>query len=67
MHAYKMVQLVGTSEKGIEDAVQNALLRAKESLRHMRWFTVEETRGDIRDGRIQHWQVRVAVGFTLEE
>ena len=59
--------LVGTSEQGIEDAVTNALQRAKESLRHMRWFTVEETRGDIREGRIQHWQVRVAVGFTIEE
>ncbi|GAB5546143.1 MAG: dodecin family protein [Sandaracinaceae bacterium] len=67
MHAYKIVQLVGTSEQGIEDAVTNALQRAKESLRHMRWFTVEETRGDIREGRIQHWQVRVAVGFTIEE
>ena len=67
MHAYKIIRLVGTSESSIEDAVQNALTRAKDSVRHMRWFTLDETRGDVREGKVLHWQVTVSVGFTLED
>ncbi|HSB98758.1 MAG TPA: dodecin family protein, partial [Burkholderiaceae bacterium] len=43
-HVYKMLELVGSSTVGIEDAVQRALAKANESVRHIHWFTVEETR-----------------------
>lgn len=65
-HVYKMLELVGSSPKGIEDAVQNALARAGKTVRNMRWFEVTETRGHIEDNKINHWQVTVKVGFTLE-
>lgn len=65
-HVYKTLELVGSSHKGIEDAVQNALARASKTVRHMRWFEVTETRGHIEDNKINHWQVTVKVGFTLE-
>ena len=32
----------------------------------MQWFTVEETRGHIQDGKVAHWQVTIKIGFTLE-
>ena len=66
-HIYKKVELTGTSASSIEDAVQNALKRASKTIRNMRWFEVVETRGDIHDGRVQHWQVTLKVGFTLDE
>ena len=65
-HVYKMLELVGSSPKGIEDAIQNALARAGKTVRNMRWFEVTETRGHIEDNKINHWQVTVKVGFTLE-
>ncbi|MGI8819639.1 MAG: dodecin [Chthoniobacterales bacterium] len=65
-HVYKKVELVGTSRTSIEEAVTNALARAGESVRHTRWFEVIETRGHIADGKVDHWQVTVKVGFTLE-
>lgn len=65
-HIYKKVELVGTSPEGIEKAVENALTRAATSLRNLRWFEIVETRGQIEDGRIAHWQVTVKAGFTLE-
>lgn len=65
-HVYKIVELVGSSRSGIEDAVQNALAKAGESIRHMRWFTVAETRGYIEEGRVAYWQVTVKLGFTIE-
>ena len=65
-HVYKKVELVGSSPNGIEDAVKNALTRAKKTVRNMRWFEVVETRGYLEEGDIAHWQVTLKVGFTLE-
>jgi hypothetical protein len=66
-HVYKKIEVVGSSESGFEEAVQNALARAKKTVRNMRWFEVTETRGNIEDGRIGDWQVTVKIGFTLDE
>jgi len=66
-HVYKKVELVGSSPKSIEAAVENALARAKKTIRNMRWLEVTETRGHIQDGKIDHWQVALKVGFTLED
>jgi flavin-binding protein dodecin len=65
-HIYKKIELVGSSPNGIEDAVKNALTRAKKSVRNMRWFEITETRGYLDEGKIAHWQVSLKVGFTLE-
>ena len=65
-HIYKKVELVGSSPDGIEGAVRNAISRASKTIRNMRWFEVTETRGHIEDGQIQHWQVTVKIGFTLD-
>ena len=66
-HVYKVVELVGSSETGIEDAVQTAIARASRTLKHIRWFEVVNTRGHVEDGRIAHYQVTIRVGFTLED
>lgn len=65
-HIYKKVELVGSSSDSIEDAVRNAINRASETLRNLRWFEVVETRGHIENGKVGHWQVTVKVGFTLD-
>lgn len=66
-HVYKKLDLVGSSPQSIEAAVENALARARKTIRNMRWFEVTETRGHIDDGKIDHWQVTLKVGFTLDE
>ena len=66
-HIYKKIELVGSSPQGFQAAVENALARASETIRNMRWFEVVETRGHIEDGRINHWQVTLKVGFTLDK
>ncbi len=65
-HVYKKLELVGSSPKSIEAAVQNALSRAGKTIRNMRWFEVVETRGYIEKNKIDHWQVTIKVGFTLD-
>jgi len=66
-HTYKKIELVGSSPNSIEEAVQNAVSKASESLRNLRWLEVTETRAHIEEGRIAHWQVTVKIGFTLED
>lgn len=65
-HIYKIIELAGTSTEGIEGAIQNAITRASDSLHHLRWFQVMETRGHIEGGKVAHYQVIIKVGFTLE-
>ena len=65
-HVYKSLELTGSSTTGIEDAVNNAIAKASESVRNLQWFEVTETRGHIQDGKVAHWQVTLKVGFTLE-
>jgi flavin-binding protein dodecin len=66
-HVYKTIELVGSSTRGMEDAVQKAVAKASETVRNLRWFQVVDTRGHIEGGKIAHWQVTLKVGFTLED
>ncbi|TWU22314.1 hypothetical protein Pla52o_33700 [Novipirellula galeiformis] len=66
-HIYKKIELTGTSPSSIEDAVKNAIERAAKTLKDLRWFEIVETRGDIVDGKVAHWQVTIKVGFTLND
>jgi len=65
-HVYKILELVGSSEKSIEDAIQNAVSRASKTIRGMKWFEVSQMRGHIEDGSVRHYQVPLRVGFTIE-
>ena len=64
-HTYKIVELVGSSTEGVDDAIQNAVERASETLRNLDWFEVREVRGHIEDGKIGHYQVKLGIGFRV--
>ncbi|WP_035673083.1 dodecin [Bradyrhizobium liaoningense] len=66
-HVYKILDLVGSSETSIEDAIKNAISRASKTIREMKWFEVVQTRGHIENGTVRHYQVTLRVGFTLEQ
>lgn len=66
-HVYKLIELTGTSTISIEDAVDRAIKRAHKTVKQLRWFQVIETRGNIDKGKVQHWQVTIKVGFTVED
>jgi flavin-binding protein dodecin len=65
-HVYKISEIVGSSEKSIEDAIQTAVSRSSETLRNLRWFEVMQIRGQIGDAGVLHYQVTLKVGFTLQ-
>jgi flavin-binding protein dodecin len=65
-HIYRVIELVGSSEKSIEDAISSAIARANQTIRHLRWFEVVQTRGAVDNGKVAHYQVTLKVGFTME-
>jgi flavin-binding protein dodecin len=66
-HTYKMIELVGTSESGIDQAIANGIERAAQTLKGLDWFEVGSIRGQIADGKIKYYQVSMKVGFRVLE
>lgn len=66
-HVYRVIEVVGTSAKGIDDAIQKAVGRANRTLRNLRWFEVVRTSGHVEGGKVSHFQVTLKVGFTMED
>ena len=66
-NVYKKIEITGTSTSTMEDAILNAIGRASETIRNMRWFEVVESRGSIENGSVAEWQVTIKIGFTLDK
>ena len=65
-HVYQKIELTGSSTVSIENAIENAVAKAGETIKTLRWFEVVETRGHIDNGKVAHWQVTIKVGYTLD-
>ncbi|WP_405608512.1 dodecin family protein [Streptomyces sp. NBC_01511] len=66
-HTYRVTEIYGTSEVGVDEAIRNGIGRASQTLRGLDWFEVTQVRGHIVDGEIEHYQVGLKVGFRLED
>ena len=66
-HVYRIVQIAGSSQVSLSDAIQTAINRAAKTTRHLRWFEVVEQRGEIDNGQVKHYQVVLKVGFQMED
>lgn len=65
-HVYKVIEVVGSSAKSSDDAIQQAISKSGKSLRNLDWFEVVETRGHIVDAKVAHYQVKIKIGFRLD-
>ncbi len=64
---YRVTEVVGTSQTGVDDAINNAVKRASRTLRHLDWFEVTQIRGQVLDDSVEHFQVGLKLGFRLED
>jgi flavin-binding protein dodecin len=65
-HVYKLVEVVGTSTSGTDDAIRNAVETASKTIRHIDWYEVLEQRGHVANGKVDHFQVTLKIGFRFE-
>jgi flavin-binding protein dodecin len=63
---YRLSEIVGSSPTSIDDAIRTGLAKAAETVRNIEWFQTEEIRGQVVDGDVAHFQVRLKVGFRVE-
>jgi hypothetical protein len=66
-HVYRVIEITGSSQKSIEDAIQTAVGRASKTLRNLRWFEIVQTRGQIDNGKVSFYQATLKIGFTVED
>lgn len=66
-HTYKTIELTGSSAESSDQAIQNAIAKASETIKNLHWFEVIETRGYIEKGGVKYWQVTMKVGFRIED
>jgi flavin-binding protein dodecin len=64
-HTYKLVEIVGSSPDGSDAAIRSAIAKASETIQHIDWFEVIESRGHIVDGKVAHFQVTLKIGFRV--
>jgi len=64
---YKIIDLVGTSTKSWEDAVQSVITKASKSLRDLRIAEIKDLDVKIEDGKIAAYRARVALSFKYEK
>jgi len=65
-HVYKLVELVGSSTTGTDDAIRNAIETAALTIRNIDWYQLVESRGHVKDGKVAHYQVTLKIGFRIE-
>jgi flavin-binding protein dodecin len=65
-HVYKKIEVVGSSTRGSDEAIRNALAQCSKTLHHLEWFEVVDTRGHIVDGEVAHFQVTLKVGLRID-
>ena len=66
-HVYKSVEITGSSTAGVKEAIDRAIAKASDTLRHIDWFEVLSIRGHVDDGKVAHYQVTLKIGFRLED
>lgn len=63
---YNIIEIVGSSPEGTDQAIANAVAEASKTVRNLDWFEVQSVRGKLNDGAVSHWQVTIKVGFRHE-
>jgi dodecin len=66
-HVYGISEIVGSSTTGVDDAIRTAIAKADETVRHIEWFETTDIRGHVEDGDVAHFQVKLKVGFRIED
>lgn len=67
MSVVKIIELVGTSDKSWQDAVENAVRRASKTVRNIRGVDVLGWTGKVEAGKIVQYRADVKVSFVVEE
>ncbi|MFI5889933.1 dodecin [Actinoplanes sp. NPDC051513] len=66
-HVYRLTEVVGSSPTSVDDAIRTAITKAAQTVRNIEWFETQEVRGQIADGDVAYFQVRLKIGFRVDD
>jgi hypothetical protein len=66
-HVYRLTEVVGSSSTSVDDAIRTAIGKASQTVRNIEWFESQEIRGQVVDGEVAYFQVRLKIGFRVED
>ncbi|GID29462.1 MULTISPECIES: dodecin [Paractinoplanes] len=66
-HVYRLTEVVGSSQESVDDAIRTAIRKAAQTVRNIEWFESQEIRGQVVDGDVAYFQVRLKIGFRVED
>ena len=65
-HVYRLSEIVGSSQNSVDEAIRTAIAKAAQTVRNIEWFQTEEIRGQVVDGGVAYFQVRLKIGFRVD-
>jgi flavin-binding protein dodecin len=65
-HVYRLSEVVGSSPTSVDEAIRTAIRKASQTVRNIEWFQAEEVRGQVVDGDVAYFQVRLKIGFRVD-
>jgi flavin-binding protein dodecin len=65
-HVYRLSEIVGSSPTSVDEAIRTAIAKAAQTVRNIEWFQTEEIRGQVMDGDVAYFQVRLKIGFRVD-
>ncbi len=65
-HVYRLSEIVGSSPNSVDEAIRTAVTKAAQTVRNIEWFQTEEIRGQVVDGGVAYFQVRLKIGFRVD-
>lgn len=66
MAVARVIEISATSDQSFEDAIEQGITRANETLRNVRSAWVKEQQVNLQDGKVVEYQVNLLVTFVLE-
>jgi len=66
MKAVKIIEVIGTSENSLQEAVENAVVEAAKTVRNINGVDVLGWTAQVKDGKITCWNANVKVAFEVE-
>lgn len=67
MPIVKVIEVIATSEKGIEDAIQNALAETSKTVRNIDSIFVKDIKVHVKDNRITTYGLICKVSFRIDD